>query len=119
VIDEAVIRRHVGISQDPTIMPQQLLHIAKRAQEEELLTVRVIPFSAGAHRGLSGPFTLLEFEGAMPDLLYLDSGRELALITGTDPRIAMYADDFEVMLENALSASDSIEFIKDAAATMS
>jgi transcriptional regulator with XRE-family HTH domain len=119
VIDEAVIRRHVGISQDRAIMPQQLLHIAERAQAEELLTVRVVPFSAGAHRGLSGPFTLLEFEGAMPDLLYLDSGRELALITGTDPRIGLYADDFEVLLEDALSASDSIEFIKDAAATMS
>ena len=119
VIDEAVIRRHVGISQDPAIMPQQLLHIAERAQAEELLTVRVIPFTAGAHRGLSGPFTLLEFDGPMPDLLYLDAGRELALITGSDPRIAEYADDFEVLLESALSAGDSIEFIKEAAETMS
>jgi transcriptional regulator with XRE-family HTH domain len=119
VIDEAVVRRHVGISQDPAIMPQQLLHIAKRAQDEELLTVRVIPFSAGAHQGLSGPFTLLEFEGPMTDLLYLDAGRELALITGTDPRIGQYRDDFENLLESALSASDSIEFIKKAAEAMS
>jgi transcriptional regulator with XRE-family HTH domain len=119
VIDEAVIRRHVGISQDPAIMPQQLLHIAERAQAEELLTVRVIPFSAGAHRGLSGPFTLLEFDGSMPDLLYLDAGRELALITGSDPRIGEYADDFEVLLESTLSASDSIEFLREVAEAMS
>jgi transcriptional regulator with XRE-family HTH domain len=119
IIDEAVIRRHVGTSQDPAIMPQQLLHIADRAQTEELLTVRVIPFSAGAHRGLSGPFTLLEFDGPMPDLLYLDAGRELALITGADPRIAEYADDFEDLLESALSASESIELIKEAAEAMS
>jgi transcriptional regulator with XRE-family HTH domain len=119
VVDEAVIRRHVGISQDPAIMPAQLLHIADRAQAEELITVRVIPFRAGAHRGLSGPFTLLEFDGPMPDLLYLDAGRELALITGTDPRIAEYADDFEVLLESALSAGESIEFIKEAAEAMS
>jgi len=119
VIDEAVIRRHVGISQDPAIMPDQLLHIAERAQSEELLTVRVIPFSVGAHRGLSGPFTLLEFDGPMADLLYLDAGRELALITGNDPRIALYADDFEILLESALSAADSIEFIKEAAEAMS
>lgn len=119
VIDEAVIRRHVGISQDPAIMPQQLLHIAERAQAEELTTVRVIPFRIGAHRGLSGPFTLLEFDGPMPDLLYLDAGRELALITGTDPRIGQYADDFETLVENALSASDSIEFLKEAAEAMS
>jgi transcriptional regulator with XRE-family HTH domain len=119
VLDEAVIRRHVGISQDPAIMPAQLLHIAERAQAEELITVRILPFSAGAHRGLSGPFTLLEFDGTMPDLLYLDAGRELALITGTDNRIALYADDFEILLESALSASASIELLRETAEAMS
>jgi transcriptional regulator with XRE-family HTH domain len=119
VLDEAVIRRHVGISQDPAIMPAQLLYIAERAQAEELITVRVIPFTAGAHRGLSGPFTLLEFDGPMPDLLYLDAGRELALITGTDNRIGLYADDFEILLEGALSSSASIDFLREAAEAMS
>jgi len=119
VIDEAAIRRHVGISQDPAITPNQLRHVADRAEREELLTVRVIPFKAGAHRGLSGPFTLLEFDGAMPDLLYLDAGRESTLITGSDPRIAEYADDFEILLENALSADESIELIRQVAEEMS
>lgn len=119
VVDEAVIRRHVGISVDPGIMPDQLLHMAERAEAEELITVRVLPFRAGAHPGLAGPFTLLEFDGPLPDLLYLDAGRELALITGTDPRIAEYADDFEVLLESALSASDSVQFLRAAAEAMS
>jgi transcriptional regulator with XRE-family HTH domain len=119
VIDEAVIRRHVGIKLDPAIMPDQLTHIADRAQHEELLTIRVIPFAAGAHSGLAGPFTLLEFEGAMPDLLYLDSGREASLITGSDPRIGQYADDFEVLLESALPATESIELIRRAAEDLS
>jgi len=119
VIDEAVIRRHVGISQDPAIMPNQLRHIADRAEREEQLTVRVIPFKAGAHRGLYGRFTLLEFDGAMPDILYLDSGREASLVTGSDPRIAEYADDFEILIENSLSATDSIELIRQAAEDMS
>lgn len=119
VIDEAVIRRHVGIRQDPAIMPDQLMHIAARAEAEELITVRVIPFSAGAHRGMSGPFTLLEFDGPMPDLLYIDAGREITLIGGSDSRIAEYADDFEILLENALSAADSVAFIRRVAEEMS
>lgn len=119
VIDEGVIRRHVGIKHDPAIMPNQLRHIARRAEVEELLTVRVIPFSAGAHPGLSGPFTLLEFEGSMPDLLYLDSGRDMSLFTGSDPRIGLYADDFEILLETALPAAESIEFLRQAAEEMS
>src|SRR5580658_9835772 len=60
VVDEAVIRRHVGIAKSPDIMPDQLRHIADKAEQDDLITVRVIPFGAGAHRGLYGPFTLLE-----------------------------------------------------------
>jgi transcriptional regulator with XRE-family HTH domain len=119
VIDEAVTRRHVGITQDPAIMPDQLMHVAARAEAEELITVRVIPFSVGAHSGLSGPFTLLEFDGPLPDMLYLDAGREITLIGGSDNRIAQYADDFEVLLENALSATDSVAFLRRAAEAMS
>lgn len=119
VVDEGVIRRHVGIKQDPAIMPNQLRHIADRVENEETLTVRVVPFSAGAYPGLSGPFTLLEFDGAMPDLLYLEAGREASLITGTDPRIGAYADDFEVVLENALSVADSIALLRQVAEEMS
>jgi transcriptional regulator with XRE-family HTH domain len=118
VVDEAVIRRHVGISQDPAIMPSQLKHIADRAEREELLTVRVVPFGAGAYPGLSGPFTLLEFDGAMADLLYIDAGRDMSLITGSDPRIAQYADDFELILENSLPAAESVALIRQAAEDM-
>jgi transcriptional regulator with XRE-family HTH domain len=119
VVDESVIRRHVGISHDPSIMPSQLKHIAGRAEREELLTIRIVPFKTGAHPGLSGTFTLLEFDGAMPDLLYLDTGRNPTLITGDDPRIAEYADDFEVLLESALPADESIELIRQVAEDMS
>jgi len=119
VVDEAVIRRHVGISQDPGIMPAQLRHIVARSERDESVTIRVIPFTAGAHPGLAGPFSLLEFEGAMPDLLYLDAGREATLITGSDPRIGEYADDFEVLLENSLSVAESIELILRVAEEMS
>jgi transcriptional regulator with XRE-family HTH domain len=119
VLDEAAIRRHVGISKDPAIMPNQLRYIADKAEHEDRLTVRIIPFKAGAHRGLAGPFTLLEFEGAMPDILYIDLGREATLIAGNDPRIGEYADDFEVLLEQALSSADSIELLRQAAEEMS
>ncbi len=120
VIDEAVVRRQVGIHKDPAIMPNQLRHIADRAQRDDLVTVRVIPFNAGAHPGMSGPFTLLEFEGGMPDLLYLDVGRgPSSLIGGNDPVVAEYADDFERLIEEALSASESIAFILSAAEDMS
>jgi transcriptional regulator with XRE-family HTH domain len=120
VVDEAAIRRHVGIRKDPAIMPTQLRRIAERAERDELVTVRVIPFSTGAHPGLAGAFTLLEFDGGMPDVLYLDVGRgPFTLTSGDDPVVAEYADDFEGLVEQALPARESIEFILRAAEDMS
>ena len=122
VVDEAVIHRHVGIAKDPDIMPSQLREIADKAEHDDLVTVRVIPFEAGAHRGLYGPFTLLEFDGGLPDdLLYIDAGRgEFAsMVQGDDPRIAEYRDDFELLLEDALSAEKSIDLIRSVAEEMS
>ena len=121
VVDEAVIRRHVGIAKSPDIMPEQLRYVADRAEQDDLITVRVIPFEAGAHRGLYGPFTLLEFDGGLPDLLYIDAGRgEFAsMVMGDDARVAEYRDDFELLLEDALSADKSIELIRSVAEEMS
>ena len=121
VVDEAVIRRHVGIAKDPDIMPNQLRAIADKAEQDDLVTVRVIPFEAGAHRGLPGPFTLLEFDGALPDLLYIDAGRAefASMMTGDDPWISECRDDFEILLERALSAEKSIRLIRNVAEQMS
>jgi transcriptional regulator with XRE-family HTH domain len=121
VVDEAVIRRHVGIAKDPAIMPEQLRIVADEAERDDLVTVRVIPFKAGAHRGLYGPFTLLEFDGGLPDVLYIDAGRgEFAsMVMGDDPRVAEYRDDFELLLEDALSAEKSVELIRSVAEDMS
>ena len=119
VIDEAVIRRHIGIKRDRMIMPTQLRYIADKAERDELVTVRVIPFGTGAHPGLFGPFTLLEFAGGLPDVLYLDAGRgDFNVISGNDHRVAAYADDFENLLEDALPADKSIEFIRGVAEEM-
>ncbi len=120
VLDEAVIRRHIGIQSDPAIMPDQLRKIAAKAQDDERLTIRIIPFSVGAHAGLTGPFTLLEFEGGLSDILYLDAGRNvISMISGDDPRIGEYADAFEKLLNKALSADESIDFMLNVAEEMS
>ncbi len=120
VVDEAVIRRHVGISKDPAIMPNQLLSIADEAEKDDLITVRVIPFAVGAHRGLFGPFTLLEFDGELPDILYIDVGRgEFASLAQGGDLVGEYRDDFEALLEDALPAAKSIDLLRRVAEEMS
>jgi transcriptional regulator with XRE-family HTH domain len=122
VLDEAAIRRHVGIRTDPAIMPDQLRSLADRAERDRLLTVRVLPFEAGAHPGLGlDPFTLLGFEGELPDVLYFDPGWERAmnLITGGTPEVAEAERVFDRLLEDALPADRSVELIRRVAQEMS
>lgn len=120
IVDEAVIRRHVGIKEDPSIMPNQLRHIADTAERDERITVRVIPFNSGAHVGMFGPFTLLEFEGDLSDVLYLEWRRAAAaLVTGDDPQIAECADAFESLVQVALPPEESIQLLRQAAEDLS
>ncbi|GAA1883870.1 helix-turn-helix domain-containing protein [Actinomadura bangladeshensis] len=116
IIDEAVIRRHVGIRTDPAIMPAQLNHVADAAESDDLLTVRVIPFSTGAHLGMEGPFSILEFDGDLDDVLYLE-GRSGAsvMISGEDDKVIEYRDTFELLLEQALPADQSVALLRQAA----
>jgi hypothetical protein len=55
----------------------------------------------------------------MPDILYLDAGRESSLISGSDSRIGEYASDFEVLLESSLPAAESVELIRQVAEELS
>lgn len=119
VVDEGVIRRHVGIKRNRAIMPNQLRSIADRAERDSSLTVRIIPFDAGAHPGLIDPFTLLEFEAGLSDILFLDANRSAVMISGDDPRVAGYAEDFEELLGDALSAEESIKLMRSVAEEMS
>lgn len=119
-IDEAVIRRHVGLTTDPAIMPNQLRHIADRAEGDERVAVRVVPFDAGEHPGQFGPFTLLKFTGRMADVLYLDAGLTgVNIVLGDESQVAEYASDFDEVIAKALSEEDSIRLIRRAADEMS
>jgi transcriptional regulator with XRE-family HTH domain len=119
VLDEGVIRRHVGIKKDRAIMPNQLRYVADRAESDDSLTVRVLPFEAGAHPGLD-PFTLLQFDAGLPDTLFLDADRgAFTMITGDgEPRVSKYIQDFEDLIEDAWSAESSIEFMRKVADEM-
>ena len=118
VLDEALIWRHIGVRRDPEIMSRQLQHILDQAEHNDLITVRVVPFSAGAHAGLDGPFTLLEFEGELGDQLYLEGSsapsQTQSTITGDDATVAEYKASFESIFEESLTDADSLELIREA-----
>jgi transcriptional regulator with XRE-family HTH domain len=125
ILDEAVIRRPVGGAR---IMTEQLRHLLKVSRRPEV-SICVIPFGAGPHFGLRGPFTLLGFDVELDDVLYLESARRGDLMFSTPgstliseatsgeavarmDEIAIYQDGFESLMTIALSPDESASFIE-------
>lgn len=70
VVDEAALRRVVG---GPETMRAQLRYLMEAAAKPNIITVQVLPFSAGGHAAEGGPVTLLRFaEPELPDVVYLE-----------------------------------------------
>ena len=111
VTDEASIRRQVG---GPLVMRAQLQHLAE-ATEQGKTTVQVVPFTAGAHAGTTGPFIILGFaEPTDPDVVYVETVPE-GLYLDEAPDVARFTIAFERLLATALSPDDSVSLIRRAA----
>ncbi|MBV8541272.1 MAG: helix-turn-helix domain-containing protein [Pseudonocardiales bacterium] len=107
VLDEAVLRRHVGRGH---AMRRQLERIKELAAEPNI-SIQVIPFHCGAHPGMAGSFVLLEFaDPNLSDLLHLE-GIDSTTIRDDTELIARYLDRFAELESLALSPDESIDFL--------
>lgn len=108
ILDEAVLRRQVG---GPETMRAQLRHLIDLAQQPNV-TIRVMPFSHGAHPGLDGQFNLLEFpEQADPDLVYLEQASS-GLVPEDPEEVRRYTLMFGSLLGKALKANETLTFMR-------
>jgi Domain of unknown function (DUF5753) len=67
--DESVLHRVVG---GGTVMAGQLARLLE-VTERPGVTIQVLPFTAGAHVGMRGAFSLLAFTGREPGAAYVES----------------------------------------------
>lgn len=107
VIDEAALRRPVG---GPEVMHEQLRALLPSADRANV-TVRVLPFSVGAHAGVDGPFTILSF-GDDPDMAIAESRGGTNYLESVD-QVHGVNLTFERITEDALTAEESAAFIAD------
>ena len=112
-LNEAILRRPVG---GPDVMAAQLGSLAD-ASGQPNVSLRVVPFSAGLHRGLmSGPFELLRFplngdgQPSEPATVYAD-GFTGALYLDKPHEVDRYANAFESIWSAALDEAASTDLI--------
>lgn len=107
VIDESSLRRNAG---GVKVMRHQLERLREYAAADHV-TLRVLPFSAGAHPGMAGNFVLLEFDDVnLRNLVHLESLDQITIRDDVD-LIAGYNDRFARLEELALSPEDSDAFL--------
>lgn len=109
VINEAALRRIVG---GPDVMRDQLRHLAQTSELTNV-AVRVLTFAAGAHPGVDGSFTVLEFsDPGDPRIVYLDRMTDSDYLDGLR-EVAAYRHAHEQLRAAALSLSDSRKMIRE------
>ncbi len=107
ILDEAILRRRIG---GEDVMRRQLRRLVEAA-ELSMITVQILPFAAGAHRGLTGSFIALEFAGSAEHPLVYCEGMTGGVIRSKPEELRQYWMSFEALKAASLSEPDSIGFI--------
>lgn len=117
VLDEAVIRRVVG---GPEVMCGQIERLLELANLPNV-TLQIVPFSAGAHPAIAGPFSILESpnDEGLPDTatVYLETVVSQVLLEDL-LQVQAYEIAFQRLIAKALPVTDTIALMAAAAADL-
>jgi transcriptional regulator with XRE-family HTH domain len=109
IMDEAAVRRLVGGQEAMRRQIQRLLD----ESDKPTVTIEVVPFSAGAHPGMQGPFMLFEFPDAEDDdALYLEGPKESKWNRDDPEEISSFRERFEDLRELSLGPQGSVDLLR-------
>ena len=107
ILDEGAIRRRIGGAK---VMRPQLEHLIQASRWSNV-TLQVLGFEAGAHAGLTGPFSILEFpERGDSDVAYTESVGGVIYLE-KEREVRACSEAFDRMRAAALSPAASVELI--------
>lgn len=108
VLDESVLHRPIG---SPKVMKGQLRHLVEVAEGDNV-TLQIMPYSAGMHAGLGGPFTLFGFAEPMNLAIVHVENHVNFLLVEDEPDIRHYELVFHRVQESALPAAESLALVE-------
>lgn len=107
VLDEAVLSRPVGSDE---VMRTQMRHLVTAASMPNI-TIKLLPFDAGAHAGMEGTFAILDFlEVDGSSIVYIENATG-GLFLDKRQELELYAEIFERIQAKALDPGESRERI--------
>ncbi len=108
VLDEAVLHREVGGLE---VMREQIKRLLDAASQPNI-TVQIVPFSVGAHPGMTGPFTILRFPEPSMDVVFVEQ-RGGAVYLDRPVDVDVHAASFRRLSELALSDDETVSLLNE------
>jgi transcriptional regulator with XRE-family HTH domain len=109
ILDEDVVRRPVGGAE---VMSGQLAKLLEAAAQPNIV-IQVIPWSVGAHQGMSGNFVIADLTDGQP-VVYQDTAARGQIVEDSDD-IAAVAMIWDTLKSEALPRTASRELLEEAA----
>lgn len=107
VLDEAVLRREIG---GPEVMSGQLRRLMEAGRLPQV-RLQVLPFNAGEHIGITGPFVIFSFSNTSDlDVVVLDHLTS-SLYLERKEDLQAYTEAFNTLRIHALSPEESLDYI--------
>ncbi|GAB3490703.1 helix-turn-helix domain-containing protein [Amycolatopsis cihanbeyliensis] len=108
VLNEAVIRRVTG---GVEVMREQLRHLLELAHRSHV-SLQVLPFAAGEHPAMTGPFVLARFANREldPDVVYLEN-QTGGLFLEEAAETRRYRESFDTLMQAGLDTGRSARLI--------
>jgi hypothetical protein len=110
VLDEASLRRAVSTGD---VMREQYEWLLGTAGQPGI-SLRVLPFSAGAHQAMGFPFQIFEFADDDPHLVYVELLSRGQVLESAE-EIGRYRAAFNQVRERALAPGESQDFLAELA----
>jgi transcriptional regulator with XRE-family HTH domain len=114
VLDESIIHRLAGDEELRQAQVEKLIHMADRPE----ITVEIVPFSTGIHRGIIEDFNILEFDGNDSDVLHFEGARMASFTRDEADEIALYRELFEEMRHLSLGPKGTRDYLVEVADTI-
>jgi transcriptional regulator with XRE-family HTH domain len=109
ILDEAAVRRVVG---GPRVMRAQSARLVEACANPRI-EIQILPFAAGAHAAMGGPFTILDYDDPVldPTIVYVDNDATTALLE-EEEQVARHRLMFDHLRAKALDPDESADFVK-------
>lgn len=110
VLDESALGRVIG---GPEVMKAQIRHLIEMC-DHPAVTLQILPFSAGAHRAMGGPFTILRYtEPDLRDVVFIEQLTS-ALYLDKTTEVDSYLEVIEEVCLQAESAAKTPSILRAA-----